>query len=120
MAISRRGVLALPALIALPVAAMAAETVKIGVILPLTGNAAGAGQSMKQAIGLAIDVINTPTPDLAPVPLAAGAGLTALGGAKIAAIFADNQGSPSVGQSQALRLITQDHVVALNGAYQSS
>ncbi|MGH7188269.1 MAG: ABC transporter substrate-binding protein [Acetobacteraceae bacterium] len=120
MAISRRGVLALPALAALPAVAMAAETVKIGVILPLTGNAAGAGQSMKQAIELAIDVINKPTPELAPVPLAAGAGLTALGGARIEAIFADNQGSPSVGQSQALRLITQDQVVALNGAYQSS
>jgi len=30
-----------------------------------------------------------------------------------------NQGSPAVGQNQALRLITEEKVVALNGAYQS-
>ena len=34
-------------------------------------------------------------------------------------MFADNQGSPAVGQNQALRLITEEKVVALSGAYQS-
>ena len=34
-------------------------------------------------------------------------------------IFADNQGSPAVGQNQALRLITEEKVVALSGSYQS-
>ncbi|MGH7225216.1 MAG: ABC transporter substrate-binding protein, partial [Gemmataceae bacterium] len=38
----------------------------------------------------------------------------------IEVLFADNQGSPSVAQNDALRLITQDHVVALIGAYASS
>ena len=33
--------------------------------------------------------------------------------------FADNQGSPATGQNQALRLITEEKVVALTGAYQS-
>lgn len=123
MPIKRRGVLALPALAvlpALPERASAAETVKIGFILPLTGNAAAAGQSIKQAALLAVDIVNNATPDLAPLPLAAGAGLTGLGGAKVEVVWADNQGSPAVGQSDALRLITQDHVVALCGAYQSS
>ncbi|MGH8161450.1 MAG: ABC transporter substrate-binding protein [Gammaproteobacteria bacterium] len=120
MSITRRGALALPALAALPAVARAAETVRIGSILPLTGNSAAQGQSMKQAIELAVKIINDPTPELKPVPLAAGAGLPRLGGAKVKVIYADNQGSPSVGQSAALRLITQDHVVALTGAYQSS
>ena len=34
-------------------------------------------------------------------------------------MFADNQGSPAAGQNQALRLITEEKVVALTGAYQS-
>jgi branched-chain amino acid transport system substrate-binding protein len=34
-------------------------------------------------------------------------------------VFADNQGSPATGQNQALRLITEEKVVALTGAYQS-
>ncbi len=34
-------------------------------------------------------------------------------------VFADNQGSPATGQNQALRLITEEKVVALSGAYQS-
>ena len=42
-----------------------------------------------------------------------------LEGAKIELIFADNQGTPAVGQNQALRLITEEKVAALIGAYQS-
>ena len=38
---------------------------------------------------------------------------------KIEAVFADNQGSPAVGQNQALRLITEEKVAGLVGAYQS-
>ncbi|MGH6991126.1 MAG: ABC transporter substrate-binding protein, partial [Stellaceae bacterium] len=93
---------------------------KIGFIMALTGNAAAAGQSTKAAVDMAADIINTPHPELAPLTLAATAGLPRLGGAKVEVIWADNQGSPAVGQSDALRLITQDHVVALCGAYQSS
>src|SRR5262249_15122365 len=46
-------------------------------------------------------------------------GLTGLGGAKLEVVFADNQGTPAAGQSQAVRLITEEKVVALVGAYQS-
>jgi len=120
MGITRRGVLAIPALAALPAAAAAAETVRIGYIEPLTGNAASAGQSIKKGVELALGIINTPHPDLAPLPLAAGTGLPKLGGASVEVIWADNRGSPAAGQSDALRLITQDRVVALCGAYQSS
>lgn len=107
-------------LAALPAVAEAAGTVRIGYIEPLTGNAAAAGKSIKEGAELLVDIINNPHPDLAPLPLASGAGLPKLGGAKVEIVWADNQGSPGVGQSDALRLITQDHVVALCGAYQSS
>jgi branched-chain amino acid transport system substrate-binding protein len=101
-------------------AAFAADTVKIGVIYPLTGNAASAGSSAKDAVDLGAEIVNTAHPELKGLPLAETAGLPNLGGAKIELISADHQGNPSVGQNQTLRLITQDKVVAMLGAYHSS
>jgi branched-chain amino acid transport system substrate-binding protein len=95
------------------------KTVKIGAIYPLSGNAASAGVHGKAAIETAVDIINNAHPELGNLPLAKSAGLAGLGGAKVEVIFADNQGSPAVGQNQALRLITEEKVVALNGSYQS-
>lgn len=101
------------------VCAQAAD-VKIGVIYPLTGNAASAGQSARDAVHLGADIINKAVPELKNLPLGASAGLPNLGGAKIVLDEADHQGSPQIGQQQTLRLITQDHVAAMLGAYQSS
>jgi branched-chain amino acid transport system substrate-binding protein len=98
----------------------AAENVKIGVIYPLTGNAASAGQSAKDAVNLGADIVNIAHPELKALPLGATAGLPNLGGAKIELDEADHQGNPQVGQQQTLRLITQDHVVAMLGSYHSS
>jgi branched-chain amino acid transport system substrate-binding protein len=98
----------------------AADTVKIGVIYPLTGNAASAGQSAKDAIDLGVEIINTAHPELKELPLGPSAGLSGLGGAKIELIVADHQGNPQVGQQQTLRLITQEHVAAMLGSYHSS
>jgi branched-chain amino acid transport system substrate-binding protein len=120
---SRAGVLAVmsAALLTFGVGqeASAQQTVKIGAIYPLSGNAASAGNYSKTAIELAVDLINNGNPDLKAVPLADGKGLPGLGGAKIEVVFADNQGTPAAGQNQALRLITEEKVVALIGAYQS-
>ena len=99
--------------------AAAQQTVKIGAIYPLSGNAASAGGYSKAAIELAVDLVNNGNPNLKDVPLADGKGLPGLGGAKIEVIFADNQGTPAAGQNQALRLITEEKVVTLIGAYQS-
>src|SRR3984893_12817423 len=104
---------------ALASSAVAQQTVKIGAIFPLSGNAASAGVHAKAAIETAVDIINNAHPELGNLPLAKNAGLAGLGGAKDEAIFADNPGSPAGGQNQALRLITEEKVVALSGAYQS-
>src|SRR6202030_1667156 len=58
-------------------------------------------------------------PELGNFPLAKNAGLAGLGGAKVEVVFGDNQGSPAAGQNQTLRLITEEKVVAVTGAYQS-
>src|SRR6201995_3771916 len=95
------------------------KTVKIGVIFPMTGNAASAGVHGKAGLEVAMDIINNAHPELGNFPLAKNAGLAGLSGPKIELVFADNQGSPATGQNQALRLITEEKVAALTGAYQS-
>jgi len=99
--------------------AVAQQTVKVGAIYPLSGNAASAGNYSKAAIELAVEIVNNAHPELKDLPLAEGSGLPGLGGAKIEVVFADNQGTPAAGQNQALRLITEEKVIALIGAYQS-
>src|ERR1700736_343532 len=101
-------------------AAHAADAVKIRGIYPLTGNAASAGNSAKDAIELGAEIVNGLHPELKGSGLAGGDGLTKLGGAKIELINADHQGNPQVGQSQTLRLIQQEKVAAMLGAYHSS
>ncbi len=54
------------------------------------------------------------------LPFAGGGGLAGLKGAKIKLVFADHQGNPQVGATEAERLISQEHVVALMGAYNSN
>jgi branched-chain amino acid transport system substrate-binding protein len=98
----------------------AKQTVKIGVLYPLSGNAASAGNYSKMAIELGADLVNKGDPELAKLmPIAKGGGLSGLNGAKIELVVADNQGTPAAGQNQTLRLITQEKVVAMLGAYQS-
>ena len=55
------------------------KTVKIGVILPLSGNAASAGVHGKAAIETAVEIINNAHPELGNLPLAKNAGLAGLG-----------------------------------------
>ncbi len=109
---------ALAAILAVPAAAT--EPVKIGIVFPLSGNAASAGQAALAAVEVGADIVNEAHPELKGLPLAESAGLPNLGGAKIELVSADHQGNPSVGQSQTLRLITQEKVAAMLGAYQSN
>src|SRR5579875_811605 len=78
--------------------AEAADTVKIGIIWPLTGNAAAAGQASKAAAEVAADIVNNAQPELGDLPLAKTAGLPNLGGAKLELVFADHPATPSLDQ----------------------
>ena len=95
--------------------ARAADPVKIGILWPLTGNAAAAGQASRAAIEVALDIINNAHPELGNLPLAATAGLPNLGGAKIEVTYVDHEGNPSTAQQLATRLITQDKVDRADG-----
>ena len=97
-----------------------ADDVKVGAIYPLSGNAASAGKSELDAVALAVELVNTVHHELSALPSVGKGGLSNLGGAKIQLISADHQGKPEEGQSQTLRLITQEHVAAIIGAYHSN
>ena len=99
--------------------AWAADMVKIGGVFPMSGQAASTGAHVKAAIDVVMDIVNNAHPELGNFPLAKNAGLAGLGGAKVDVVIADNQGSPATGQNQTLRLITEEKVVAITGAYQS-
>lgn len=95
----------------------AAEVV-IGVLEPLSGPVAQIGIDSVAAVKTAVEIANE---DMnLNVPLGPGKGLPGLGGATVRIIAVDHQGKPEIGQSEAERLITQEKVHALFGAYYSS
>ncbi len=93
------------------------KVIKIGTIFPLTGPVATAGQRCKAAVETAVEIINNKHPNI-KVPLANQEGL--LGGYKIVLVHADSQSKPDVGKAEAERLINQEGVWGLIGAYNSS
>lgn len=94
------------------------ETVKIGLMYPLTGNAAKTGKEYIIAYELARDIINEKY-DI-DLPFADGEGLPGLNGAKIEFEIADHKGLPELGLSETERLITQRGVHAIIGAHYSA
>lgn len=100
--------------------AQGSSPVRIGAIYPLSGAAASAGTAVRDALEIGAEIVNNPHPELAAIPLAAGSGLPGLGGRRIELVFADHQGNPATAQNQAVRLISQEKVVAMVGCYQSS
>lgn len=111
--INRRTVLAGTAsLIAAPwissTARAQAKQVNIGVIMPLSGANAQFGTNSRNGIELVADEIN------------AAGGIKALGGAKINLIVADATSTPTTAGTVAQRMISQNEVTAILGAFASS
>lgn len=100
--------------------AQAQQEVRIGVLYPLTGPGASVGAELRSALELAADLINNGATGVVDLPFAGGKGLPNLKGAKIKLVFADHQANPQTGATEAERLITQEKVVALVGAYNSA
>lgn len=81
------------------------DSIKIGAIYPLTGSAASIGQNIVNSINMAVDEINE-----------AGG----IDGKPMEILWGDSEGDPSIGMSEAERLITVEGVQCLLGCYQSS
>jgi len=79
--------------------------IKVGVVLPLTGEQAKFGEIEKNSLLMGLDEINK-----------AGG----VNGRMIELLIEDDTGKPDVGRSAVEKLISQDKVVALTGGYSSS
>jgi branched-chain amino acid transport system substrate-binding protein len=90
--------------------------VRIGVLVPKTGESAAAGAEALHGAELAARLVNG---DERPVPLAGvgSGGLAGLGRAKLSIVSADTQSKPEVGATEAARLVAEKQVVGLVGAY---
>ena len=111
------GLLTIVAVASAPGLAQPKEVV-IGVLYPMTGPNAQPGIDNKPVIEIGADIANGVT-DL-PFPFYQKLkGMPGLKGAKIRLVFADHQGKPELGQSEAERLITQEKVNAIIGCWHS-
>ncbi|WP_269497929.1 ABC transporter substrate-binding protein [Castellaniella sp. S9] len=86
----------------------AADTVKIGVLVPLTGATAADGDRLLRAHKLAAKQINEQ------------GGIKSLNGAQVELVVADTQSKPEVSRSEADRLISRSGVSVLMGAWASA
>jgi len=86
----------------------AEKVVKIGNIEPLSGPSASVGVQGKQAREMAVEEIN------------AAGGIKSLGGAKLELIYADSKSDPTVGMTEAERLINTEKVHILTGCWNSA
>jgi len=84
------------------------KAVNVGVILPLSGANAQFGINSRNGIELVADEIN------------AAGGIKALGGARINLVVADSTSTPTTAANVGQRLLTQNDVVAILGAFASS
>jgi branched-chain amino acid transport system substrate-binding protein len=96
------------------------KEIKIGVIYPLSGALATIGRDLQRAAEFtAENLVNNKNPNI-DVLMSKWGGIPTLGNAKIKLIFADSRGEPDRGADLAKRLILDDKVVGLMGAYQSA
>jgi len=96
---------ALALFVVVPSAAFCQESIKVGIILPATGEKAKFGEIEKKSFEMALEEIN-----------AAGG----VNGKKLEFLYEDDTGRPDVARSAAEKLITKDKVVMLGGGYGSS
>jgi branched-chain amino acid transport system substrate-binding protein len=82
-----------------------ADTIKVGIVLPLTGAKAKFAENEELSFEMALEEIN-------------GAG--GVKGKKLEFLIEDDTGRPEIGRSVVEKLITKDKVIMLGGGYSSS
>ncbi len=82
-----------------------ADTIKLGAVIPLTGELAKFGEMQKNSYLLALEEINS-----------AGG----VNGSKLELLIEDDTGKPEVGRAAVEKLISQDKILVLTGGYSSS
>jgi branched-chain amino acid transport system substrate-binding protein len=93
--------------------------VRIGVLVPKSGKSAAAGAEALHGAELATALINGDEGEVRLAGVGTG-GLAGLGGAKLTLVAGDTKSSPEAGTSEAVRLVTEERVAGLVGAYDAA
>ena len=88
--------------------AVAAQTIKIGAILAVTGPASFLGGPEARTLEMLVEQTN------------AAGGIKSLGGAKLEMLYADSESKPEKGVSEAERMINTEKVHLLTGCWNSA
>ena len=88
----------------LPIGSLAAETIKVGILLPLSGSLEYFGEMEKQSFDLALEEINR------------GGGIN---GRELDFIYQDTKGDVDGGREAVTKLMDEDKVVMLGGGFYS-
>jgi branched-chain amino acid transport system substrate-binding protein len=83
------------------------DAIKVGVILPITGEQAMFGGMEKNSFEMAFEELKA-------------AGKTTIGGKEIVLVYEDDQGKQDVAKSATEKLVNQDKVAMLSGGYSSA
>lgn len=95
------------------------DEIVIGGLFPLSGPTAPTGNTAKDGIDLAIEIINGKYENI-DLPFAKEEGLPGLNGAKLRMVYSDTQGVPEKAQTIMEMLINDEKAVVIQGAYHSS
>lgn len=79
--------------------------IKVGALLPITGPDAINGQNQQNGHEFAVQKINE------------AGGIECLGGAQLQMVYGDSRGTPESGNAETERLITEENVIAVVGAF---
>jgi branched-chain amino acid transport system substrate-binding protein len=82
-----------------------APPIRVGILLPMTGQDAINGQIHLNAFSMARDEINE------------AGGIKCMGGAPLELVVGDSQGKPEAGNAETERLITKEKVIVIMGAF---
>jgi branched-chain amino acid transport system substrate-binding protein len=94
--------------------------VRIGVLAPTTGPSRAAGTEAQHGAELAAALVNGEEGGPARLAGAGSVGLASLGGAKLTIVAGDTKSNPEAGTAEADRLVTEERVVGLVGAYDAA
>jgi branched-chain amino acid transport system substrate-binding protein len=93
--------------------------VRIGVLTPRTGASRAAGVEAQHGAELAAALVNGDEGAVSLAGVGSG-GLAGLGGAKLTVVTGDTKSAPEAGAAEADRLVAEEQVVGLVGAYDAA
>jgi branched-chain amino acid transport system substrate-binding protein len=94
--------------------------VRIGVLAPKTGASRAAGAEAQRGAELAAALVNGEEGGTVSLAGAGSEGLVGLGGAKLTIVAGDTKSNSDTGTSEADRLVIEERVVGLVGAYDAA